>query len=64
MSACSTPSGAAAESGQVAVEAMLLMVMVALALLLPWQGATPPAEQLRRAINDFMQATLIAISMI
>ena len=64
MNACGGKYRVAAESGQVAFEAMLLIVLVALVLLLPWHGGASLAEQLRHALNGFMQATLVAMSII
>lgn len=50
--------------GQVVAELLVLMTLLTLALFTPWLDGLSPAEQLRRAVNDQSQATLIALALL
>jgi hypothetical protein len=51
-------------AGQAAIEFMLVLSTVGIALLVPWQGDLSLAEALRRALNGFMEATLQALALL
>ncbi len=50
--------------GQVAIEFLVALMAVGVVLFVPLDGAAPLAETLRRALGEFLEATLLALSLV